>query len=196
MVSSIERELKTIINKADYDSLFAYFNLEHQPKIIQSNYYYGTADELFKQNNASLRLRVFEDGQSEWTIKQRVNDLESIELTQFNQNSAIEVPQSLSKSDIQTHDIQNFIDSRDIPWNGIERTMSLTTHRYNIEVEYGLYALDFTQYNQAVDYELELESDNIDEALEQFSTLLSHFNITYKQSETKLARAHRYLTNE
>ena len=81
MVSSIERELKTLLSKAEYDKLYTYFNLQGiQPKIIQSNYYYDTADEIFKQNNASARgLRVFDNGSSEWTIKERVSELESIE---------------------------------------------------------------------------------------------------------------------
>ncbi|MGO3202163.1 MAG: CYTH domain-containing protein, partial [Ruoffia tabacinasalis] len=62
MVSSIERELKTLLSKAEYDKLYTYFNLQNQPKIIQSNYYYDTADEIFKQNNSALRLRVFDNG--------------------------------------------------------------------------------------------------------------------------------------
>lgn len=196
MVSSIERELKTLINKAEYDKLYTYFNLQNQPKIIQSNYYYDTADEIFKQNNAALRLRVFDDGQSEWTIKERVSELESIELTQFNQDKVTDAPDALNEDIIYSADIQEFIASRNIVWADIKRTMSLTTERYNIEVPYGLYALDYTQYSQAEDYELELESQDIEVALEHFNSLLASVDISYKQAETKLSRAHRYFTNE
>lgn len=196
MVSSIERELKTLLSKAEYDKLYTYFNLQNQPKIIQSNYYYDTADEIFKQNNSALRLRVFDNGSSEWTIKERVSELESIELTQFNREKAIDVPQALNEDIIYSADIQEFIASRNIVWTDIKRTMSLITERYNIDVPYGLYALDYTQYPQAEDYELELESQDIEVALEQFNSLLASVDISYKQAETKLSRAHRYSTNE
>ena len=161
MVSSIERELKTLLSKAEYEKLYTYFNLQNQPKIIQSNYYYDTADEIFKQNNSALRLRVFDNGSSEWTIKERVSELESIELTQFNREKVIDVPQALNEDIIYSADIQEFIASRNIVWTDIKRTMSLITERYNIDVPYGLYALDYTQYPQAEDYELELESQDI-----------------------------------
>lgn len=196
MVSSIERELKTLLSKAEYDKLYTYFNLKNQPKIIQSNYYYDTADEIFKQNNSALRLRVFDNGSSEWTIKERVSELESIELTQFNREKVIDVPQALNEDIIYSADIQEFIASRNIVWTDIKRTMSLITERYNIDVPYGLYALDYTQYPQAEDYELELESQDIEVALEQFNSLLASVDISYKQAETKLSRAHRYSTNE
>lgn len=196
MVSSIERELKTLLSKAEYDKLYTYFNLQNQPKIIQSNYYYDTADEIFKQNNSALRLRVFDNGSSEWTIKERVSELESIELTQFNREKVIDVPQALNEDIIYSADIQEFIASRNIVWTDIKRTMSLIAERYNIDVPYGLYALDYTQYPQAEDFELELESEDIEVALEQFNSLLASVDISYKQAETKLSRAHRYSTNE
>lgn len=196
MVSSIERELKTLLSKAEYDKLYTYFNLKNQPKIIQSNYYYDTADEIFKQNNSALRLRVFDNGSSEWTIKERVSELESIELTQFNREKVIDVPQALNEDIIYSADIQEFIASKNIVWTDIKRTMSLITERYNIDVPYGLYALDYTQYPQAEDYELELESQDIEVALEHFNSLLASVDISYKQAETKLSRAHRYSTNE
>ena len=196
MVSSIERELKTLLSKVEYDKLYTYFNLQNQPKIIQSNYYYDTADEIFKQNNSALRLRVFDNGSSEWTIKERVSELESIELTQFNREKVIDVPQALNEDIIYSADIQEFIASRNIVWTDIKRTMSLITERYNIDVPYGLYALDYTQYPQAEDYELELESQDIEVALEHFNSLLASVDISYKQAETKLSRAHRYSTNE
>src|SRR5699024_12868924 len=105
MVSSIERELKTLLSKVEYDKLYTYFNLQNPPKIIQSNYYYDTADEIFTQNNAALRLRVFDDGQSEWTIKERASELESIAFTQFNREKVRDMPIALSEYMIKSADI-------------------------------------------------------------------------------------------
>lgn len=195
MVSSIERELKTLITKDKYTQLYHYFKLQKESAIVQTNTYYDTDNGLFKAHNAALRLRVYAQKNSEWTIKQRLNSLESIELTQFNEDSPLKVPQSLTKDLIYSQDIQSFIDSNNIPWDEIHPTLSLTTTRFNIELDYGLYALDHTQFNTEEDYELELETENIEEALVMFNQLLNKFGITYKQAETKLSRAHTYLTN-
>lgn len=196
MAKTIERELKTLLNKEEYQKLFTYFALEKESYIAQSNYYYDTVDELFKQNNAALRLRIFGNGQSEWTIKVRVSELESIELTQFNTEPIEDIPTSLNKDIISAKDLQDFIAKHHINWSDIQQTMALSTKRYQIDVDYGLYALDHTQYREQEDYELELESNNIANALVQFNSILKQFDITYQQAETKLARAHRYLTNE
>lgn len=195
MVSSIEREFKTLLTQSQYQQLFEHFQLESQQAVVQTNHYYDTQDSQFKSLDAALRLRVFQDQTSEWTLKQQLNDIDSLELTQHNQEAIVSIPTNISPSLIHSQEIQNFINKNHIPWEDIRPTQRLKTTRYYIESEEGLYALDATEFNSVTDYELELEADNIDKGLSQFNTLLNQYGIEYQQADTKLARAFNYSTN-
>ncbi|XJS11346.1 CYTH domain-containing protein [Aerococcaceae bacterium WGS1372] len=192
MVSSIEREFKTLLTKEQYQQLINYFQLNAEKAIIQTNHYYDTDDSQFKSIKSALRLRIFQDQTSEWTIKQQLNEIDSLELTQHNPEPLSTIPIYITPTLIHAKEMQDFINKQNIHWLSIQPTQSFKTTRYYIESDEGLYALDATDFSHHSDFELELESDDIERGFTQFSALLERFNISYQQSETKLARAFAY----
>lgn len=196
MVSSIEREFKTLLTPDQYEHLLDYFQLNSDQAITQTNHYYDTVNSQFKSINAALRLRVFQDQTSEWTIKQQLNEIDSLELTQINQETIHSVPTQLTHEMINTQEIQDFIQRHAIRWDSLQLTQSFKTIRHYIQSDKGLYALDRTEFKDATDYELELETEDLDQGLAQFNALLEQFQIPYQQANTKLARAFNYSIKE
>ncbi|WP_124058005.1 CYTH domain-containing protein [Vaginisenegalia massiliensis] len=191
MATSIEQELKVLLNHDSYQRLFQYFNLDNQAAIRQSNYYYDFPDGRLKQVAAILRLRNYET-KSEWTFKQQTQDHIAQEISQFN-------PQPIAPQ--PNHALQDYIHDSELlaqlkalgPLEQLRATYDLTTIRYQIPCSFGEFALDESHYLNHIDYEIELETDDLNAGLAGFQALLTELNIPWQVADKKIARvARRY----
>lgn len=192
MAYSLETELKTLLSHHDFLKLFDHFQLLEGQQIIQTNTYYDTPCQVLKSHRAALRLRNFTT-QSEWTLKIVRNQFTSLELTQSNPAPILPPPPYLSLSDLTDPLILEEL-QRLLPrgQSSLVHQTGFKTHRWIIHRPEGEYALDFCQYGQHHDYELELEVNHLQEGQVAFHQLLQDLNIPFLPADKKIARAFQY----
>lgn len=194
MSYSIEQEIKGLLSQHDFNQLLNYFELGANDFITQRNIYYDTITQDLKNNHAALRLRNFTN-KSEWTYKQRQDDFRSLELTHHLDYLQLPAPTSLSLSDIEDHVIADqlrAIIDKDLT---LYAFLTIKTDRWIIPISQGEIALDRTFYGDTVDYEIELETNVLEEGKEYFHNLLLSLEIPYLPAEKKIARASQYLNS-
>lgn len=192
MSIQIEKEIKTMLSQNDFNRLQSFFSLNSIEPIKQVNIYFDTLDQQLKKKKAAFRLRLF-DNTSEWTIKQTQSELTAIEITKEN-DQRLDENIKLSK-DILGCEICAFFEKEAIDIDQLEKTIQLTTLRWNIEVDDGLLALDQSTYYDQVDYELELETSNLVEGQIYLDKLLKQLQIPFQKADKKIARASKHAQN-
>ncbi|MGO4937219.1 CYTH domain-containing protein [Fundicoccus sp. Sow4_H7] len=192
MSIQIEKEIKTMLSQNDFNRLQSFFSLNSIEPIKQVNIYFDTLDQQLKKKKAAFRLRLF-DNTSEWTIKQTQSELTAIEITKEN-DQRLDENIKLSK-DILGSEISAFFEKEAIDIDQLEKTIQLTTLRWNIEVDDGLLALDQSTYYDQVDYELELETSNLVEGQIYLDKLLKQLDIPFQKADKKIARASKHAQN-
>lgn len=189
MVTSIEREYKTMIHPKDYYRLKSIFEARKAETIVQKNYYFDTPSLYLKSISAALRLRVFKKS-SEWTLKIAKKDATSIEVSHHLDNP-IPVPKTIVESAIQNDEILNFLSDHHIDIKTLELTHSFETIRLIHSQDCCLWCLDMTNFPYTSDYELECEvAENISQ--QQWKHKLKEWAIDFHPAPTKIARASFY----
>lgn len=181
-----------MLSQNDFNRLQSFFSLNSIEPIKQVNIYFDTLDQQLKKKKAAFRLRLF-DNTSEWTIKQTQSELTAIEITKEN-DQRLDENIKLSK-DILGSEISAFFEKEAIDIDQLEKTIQLTTLRWNIEVDDGLLALDQSTYYDQVDYELELETSNLVEGQIYLDKLLKQLDIPFQKADKKIARASKHAQN-
>ena len=132
----IEKEKKLLLSKEEYYCLLEHFG-KGKSITKQINYYFDTDDLSMNERNITCRIR-FKDGKYKATIKKHSIVEES------SYETDIEVREGL-------HD-NVFVDL------GLQMKGKLTTERYGlIESDHYTVFLDRNEYQNCVDYELEIE---------------------------------------
>lgn len=191
MTFELEQELKVLLSKQQFESLLEHWHLDKaQPSLKQHNTYYDTSEQTLKASDAALRLRNFADS-SVWTIKHRQNIYQSLEYHQTNP-TPLAPPSQLSNAAIQKAALLNFLAEQAITLPELKQTYDIQTERWLIAADFGEFALDRSQFGEQVDYELELETDQLETAQVAFTSFINAFGIEMKQADTKLSRAVQY----
>lgn len=185
MNQSVEIELKAMLTKDEFERLLRYFEQENTCPIVQRNTYYDTPNQILKMHRVALRLRNFAD-RSEWTIKQAQSDVASLELNQMQHFAYQTVP---DVPDIREQTLIDFLQKHQIELNQLRPTLTLQTERWIIQCDCGEFCLDRTTYFNITDYEIELETTQLEQAQAAFQTLLAQHQIPYRHADKKIARA-------
>ena len=82
MLSEQEIEFKNLLTKEEFIRLQDFFHLEPNDFTTQTNYYFDTPDQFFKNNHMGFRLRVTEN-RNELTLKSPVKQHVMNEQTVF-----------------------------------------------------------------------------------------------------------------
>lgn len=183
MSQEIEIEFKTIIQEKEFISLKQSMPFTSTP-VKQINYYFETKQEDFKRSHSALRIRE-KNGTYTLTLKEphkegileTHDELTEAECAAWLNNTPVIKPhthQQLSALGIQETDISYF---------GF-----LKTERYTYAVADLLYVLDKSEYNQQLDYELELEATDYTIGEQAFHKIIQQYNITEQQPVTKIER--------
>ena len=186
MEKNLETESKVLLNSEDYNIIYDYFNLEKAKPIKQVNYYFDTIKFSLKDNGYNMRVRhVLNDDSYTLTVKIPYKE------------SHIEINQEITYDEFV-----DFVEKCKIPEGYIKEKVDefnkepvilltkLITTRYEFEYEQGLIALDYNEYNNLFDYELEYEGKSMDYCKSVISRLLNRLNIEFEFSkESKRKRA-------
>lgn len=185
----VEREFKNLLTKSQYHSLLEDFKPLLTKEITQTNSYYDW-DGILQSHKMALRIRIVE-GKSigEITLKIPQSSLEVLEFThempvemllQYNEQKEFSLPLSIKEA----------LESKEVYLEKVEQTTLLTTHRFEGSLSNNEWlVLDESYYNGKVDYEMEMEVQNLLLGEEVFLKILQKYQIQREQAESKIKRA-------
>ncbi|MGY3729213.1 CYTH domain-containing protein [Lactococcus termiticola] len=187
MSTNLEIEHKTLLSLAEYDQLKRLFS--HITPVRQTNHYLDTKDLKLRKKKLALRIRTF-DKSAEMTLKvpQSVGNIEhNIDLT--SEEAALMLKEkNIICSSVDLSEVCDILTERGIDLSEITEIGSLTTIRYEQQLDIGLAALDKNDYMGHTDYELELEVDDNDQGKKDFYAFLKKNHIEYRFSRSKVVR--------
>ncbi|MBP3851029.1 MAG: CYTH domain-containing protein [Erysipelotrichaceae bacterium] len=182
MYNQIERELKILISKEQYEKILLSYEFSDSWK--QTNVFYDTDDRQIKQKRGGLRIRTIGNTHI-FTLKIRTDSITHIELEK-------EIPCDRFE-EIHDQEIDTWLQKYKIPRN-IHPIMSFSTIRQTINFENGQLCADHTIFPAFEDYELEYEYTKEHDGITFFNSLLKPLGITYtKNSPGKISRAFKQL---
>ena len=185
----VEREFKNLLTKSQYHSILEDFKPLLTKEITQTNSYYDW-DGILQSHKMALRIRIVE-GKSigEITLKIPQSSLEVLEFThempveilhQYNEQKEFSLPLSIKEA----------LESNGVFIEKVEQTVLLTTHRFEGPLSNNEWlVLDESYYNGKMDYEMEMEVQNLSLGEEVFLKILQKYQIQREQAESKLKRA-------
>ena len=185
----VEREFKNLLTKSQYHSLLEDFKSLLTKEITQTNSYYDW-DGILQSHKMALRIRIVEGKTiGEITLKIPQSSLEVLEFThempveilhQYNEQKEFSLPLPIKEA----------LESNGVFIEKVEQTALLTTHRLEGPLSNNEWlVLDESHYNGKVDYEMEMEVQNLSLGEEVFLQILQKYQIQREQAESKIKRA-------
>ena len=183
---NIEYEARAIISEEQYLQIIKYFAKDKTKRsFTNTNTYFDYEDLSLTKNHIVLRSREIDDSNFEITLKIKgdggdieINDsLTSKDLNDLKENCLIKskvILQELNKLNI---DINRLI-----------KVTELKTERIEIQKEDYLIVVDKNHYNGKIDYNVEIESNSKDAAIERLNETFSPFGVTYKKGYISKSR--------
>lgn len=180
MEKNFENECKVLLNSDDYEYIYNYFNLNKCQPIKQVNYYFDTINFNLAHNKYNLRVRhVLNKDTFTLTIKIPQTNGSNLEINE-------DITYEQFKDLIELHKVPNgFIDDQIKKINKEEIILlaSLVTTRYEFEYNCGILALDFNEYNDKCDYEIEFEGKDMEHAHYSINKLMNELDIDFTFSK-------------
>lgn len=180
-----EIEFKNLLTKKEFELFVSFFRIDEKDFRSQTNYYFDTQDNFFKDNGMGFRLRVLKD-HNELTLKQ------PIEKHVMEENTVL-------VSDQERDAIINQTAFPSIPFleqfnldSPLICIGSLQTNRIQLPFENGTLFFDHSIYSQTEDFEVEYESSDVKYGKKVFLDLLDSHNIPIRNTDKKIARLVKY----
>ena len=185
----VEREFKNLLTKSQYHSLLEDFKSLLTKEITQTNSYYDW-DGILQSHKMALRIRIVEGKTiGEITLKIPQSSLEVLEFThempgeillKYNEQKQFSLPLSIKEA----------LESNGVFIEKVKQISLLTTHRFEGPLSNNEWlVLDESYYNGKVDYEMEMEVQNLSLGEEVFLKILQKYQIQREQAESKIKRA-------
>ena len=185
----VEREFKNLLTKSQYHSLLEDFKSLLTKEITQTNSYYDW-DGILQSHKMALRIRIVEGKTiGEITLKIPQSSLEVLEFThempveillKYNEQKQFSLPLSIKEA----------LESNGVFIEKVKQISLLTTHRFEGPLSNNEWlVLDESHYNGKVDYEMEMEVQNLSLGEEVFLKILQKYHIQREQAESKIKRA-------
>ena len=183
---NIEYEARAMISEEQYLQIINYFAKDKTKKsFTNTNTYFDYEDLSLTKNHIVLRSREIDDSNFEITLKIKgdggdieIDDsLTSNELNDLKENCLIKskvILQELNKLNIDI--------------NRLVKVSELKTERIEIQKEDYLIVIDKNHYNGKIDYNVEIESNSKDAAIERLNETFSPFGVTYKKGYISKSR--------
>ena len=157
----VEREFKNLLTKSQYHSLLENFKSLLTKEITQTNSYYDW-DGILQSHKMALRIRIVEGKTvGEITLKIPQSSLEVLEFThempvemllKYNEQKQFSLPLSIKEA----------LESNGVFIEKVKQISLLTTHRFEGPLSNNEWlVLDESYYNGKVDYEMEMEVQNL-----------------------------------
>lgn len=171
-----EFEARVMISEEQFRTIMSFYR-EREPtlKIIKNeNFYFDTTSSTLAKCHISLRLRIVDEHEYEFTCKTKKDDY-SLEITDC---LDIEAGQQLllnnvfPAGEVKKH-LGNLIENN----NKCYLLASLTNERLEVKENDHLLVIDKNIYGQFIDYNLEVESTNLAKAQHVLTHYCDFFNI-------------------
>ncbi len=177
-----EYEAKGLITKSEFENLISSLKIVEVKE--QQNTYVDTSCGFFKSKDSALRLRII-NGEYIFSLKQQ------------NADGATEWNEQITQLQFDTilKDKAINLEHFKCPYNQQLDNLNLitiTTKRYVCLYQKNIIELDMTTFKNTIDYEIEVESDNLTNASMIVKNLASTFDLNIKKSYPKIARYFMY----
>lgn len=182
-MQALEIEFKNMLTRVKYEKLKTTLFNDVAP-IIQTNFYIDTATHDFIQHKISLRIRDTSDN-VEMTLKVP----QQIGVMEYNSNVHAHLLDEpvIKRSDIPNH-ILEALNDLNIQFEELFVIGALATERREMSYNDGLLVLDFSQYLDREDFELEYEVSDFESGQTIFNEFLKTHHIPTEQSQNKVKR--------
>ncbi|MGP6389328.1 CYTH domain-containing protein [Streptococcus dysgalactiae] len=188
-MTNLEIEYKTLLTKDEYNRLLS--QMSHVAPVTQTNYYIDTEEFDLKANKMSLRIRTFTNS-AELTLKVP----EKVGNREYNLPLTLEQAKDMIKhGHLPESPALDIITSIGIDLEALKTFGHLTTIRRESDTPIGKMALDYNQYANTKDYELELEVTDPIKGKIDFDLFLTQHQIAFKYAKSKVARFSKTLKN-
>lgn len=185
MQTEKEIEFKNLLTKQEFELFISYFQVEDKDFRSQTNYYFDTQDNFFKDNRMGFRLRVLSN-QNELTLKrpieEHVMEENTVHISDKERDAIITKASFPSIPFMEQFNL-------DSPFICIG---TLQTNRVQVPFENGILFLDHSIYSQTEDFEVEYESSDVKYGEKVFLDLLDSHNIPIRHTDKKIARLVKY----
>lgn len=191
MSNAIEIEAKALINAQEYKKLVKAYSEYH--RYTQTNYYIDNEDRDLGKEGIGLRIRE-KDGDFTLTLKTPLSQ----GLLEKNEPISQKVFEDFrDKGIFPKTDMVRFLTMMGFDVNTLRIITYLTTDRIDVEYKEGLLSIDKNIYSGITDYEVELEYNSMEGAIqgmEEFFT--SHGMVYVCNKANKVTRALRAFDNK
>lgn len=190
MSQNIEKEFKNLLNKEEYEALIVAFDLDETEPTKQTNIYFDTPDFKLKGLNSGLRIRMYED-KGEITLKTPIQENEKLET---NDDLTLDEAKTLVEAHLMkaTGNVADKLKGLGIAPGDLVIIGQLSTIRYDFPGDKGTFFLDKSFYQDQMDYELEFESESLEEGAIIFQNFLKLHDIKVRKAKQKIERMLAY----
>lgn len=190
MSQNIEKEFKNLLNKEEYEALIVAFDLDETEPTKQTNIYFDTPDFKLKGLNSGLRIRMYED-KGEITLKTPIQENEKLET---NDDLTLDEAKTLVEAHLMkaTGNVADKLKGLGIAPGDLVIIGQLSTIRYDFPGDKGTFFLDKSFYQDQMDYELEFESESLEEGALIFQNFLKLHGIKVRKAKQKIERMLAY----
>lgn len=191
MTQTIEREFKVSLTEQQFKQLQAAY--PWPTPFTQTNYYYELPQNELQRRHMGLRTRLYQD-HAEQTLKvpQAGATRTLLEITDTMPLATAQhlIDQQTIHPDQQ---IAKYLEATGIDWSALFIWGQATTKRQVLTLASGRLTLDQTTYpDQAADYELELEFDDVALAKVFFQDIIKRFKLAQTAPLNKIQRARNH----
>lgn len=176
MSNDMEIEAKMLLSEEEYNKLVLHILKKHPRVMDQTNYYLDTHDYKLRKYGLGLRIRE-KNNSYELTLKAPLSEglLEKtspLTVKQFN---------NILNGKIETNDTIEFLKILGFEISDIAVICSLNTYRIELDYEDGVLCLDKNKYADQLDYEIEMESDSMQNAINKMKQFLEEAHVTFHE---------------
>lgn len=194
MATNIEIEAKVLIKDKEYNNVLSYFKTKVIKEYDQINYYIDTDDLSLKKIGIGLRIRE-KGGSYVMTLKAPMAEglLEKDESLSKDQFNAF-----IKSNKFPELNIEDFIRMLGVNPSTLKVKTELKTHRVEINHDNNTYefSVDKNEYNNQIDYELEMAGPSLSKAKEMLKAICVETNTFYKDNlKSKETRALESIPN-
>lgn len=173
MEENLEIEFKILINEKIYQQII---NDYPNAKTYQQTNYYLLHPKL-SELKYSLRIRE-KDNQYELTLKQPQTN------SNLETNLVIdqETKNKIMNHELINNDIFDILKPFQLNSTMFQTDYFLTTLRKEIKTSMGIVCIDYNQYNNHIDYELEYEVSDFQQGKQAFLDFIEQYHLSYKKN--------------
>ncbi len=178
----LELEQKAKLTKQEHDLLLSKYDIIKT--IEQTDIYFDTMDDYFKTLSSALRVRMIDD-KLQLTLKIKAAQSGH---TEYNYDIEVDVLEDMLKKQKLPKQLHDIADKHIT----LTKVSKIVTTRKVFNFSDHQVELDETNFGDVTDYEVEIESTDLNRAAKVMNSLLNENNITFSESCSKIKRYFEY----